>query len=36
MILKKLVQVLLPFVKLSNSKDWDLWGPLFICLILAV
>ena len=36
MIAKKIVQVLLPFLNISNSKDWDLWGPLLICLILAI
>lgn len=36
MIVKKVVQVLLPFLKISNTKDWDLWGPLLFCLILAV
>lgn len=35
-MLLKLLQVLLPFRTWSNIHDWDLWGPLFICLTLAV
>lgn len=35
-ILLKLLQVLLPFRQWSSLHDWDLWGPLFICLALAV
>ena len=35
-MLLKLLQVLLPFRTWANLHDWDLWGPLFICLTLAV
>lgn len=36
----KLVHVLVPCLPSSNSqqalREWDLWGPFFFCLILAI
>ncbi|KAJ3204891.1 Yip1 member 6 [Clydaea vesicula] len=35
-IWEKLKQVLLPHKKENSLKDWDLWGPLLLCLALSI
>lgn len=36
-ILRKMIIVVAPFMGRDNElRDWDLWGPLLLCLVLAV